>query len=716
MSELRTQDASGLLICQHCGVVLKTRSKTCRDCGNVTSRYSTTVIPVLVINRKPATAPQHLKPENDPLIVERVVTRCKFNEVMTPKIPAFHGSRAFFSDQTHERPGNVPAAPASAPAAAASPRVAANQQEFDPFARSSQSSQPGAIQPVQPGAPQQLPQPGAMQSPQAEPPQQYGSNSNAENQDLLPHERNAQNEDDEPLTEPKNGGRNLLFPDDGSLDSPDFFAAGVNATQSEPADFFAAPAADSSAQDGPADFFAAPTVTPQQQGSLEPGAQQEQSASMPVQDEGPLQTSAQPESPLRAPHANQTSSVSNAPAQNRTTGSDEKVVRQAHPSYMVADHFLLVVQENDGQTISVTQTIDGPENEPVFGLLPAPSTFNLCALQVMPDGSVSLSGSSLSFHDANKEAEFSAPPEVDLAVNIDSRLAFEQGLSRVAALRLQGALGKSGVLGFESQSSDDDLRKKFTRKPVFSETDGDVIQESGTADDITAGPPKIKERSVFKPKKAADIESLNKIESIGDIKPIKPAKNPLAMVGAAVGILAVSATLVFVGLQKFGPLVSESGSIGATLGGASSSSLPKQWHMVLTRTVEVATIYQDFETEINQSGGALSGKGHDAIGDFTITGELKKDNSITLQKQYDTAGYIWPIMFSGQVSQGQSGSFAGGSYFWRKSDQERVQGDWQAMLPQANVAAPTGNPTSPTANPTPSGSVNQMISTPESRL
>ncbi len=62
--------------------------------------------------------------------------------------------------------------------------------------------------------------------------------------------------------------------------------------------------------------------------------------------------------------------------------------------------------DNDGKTISVTQTIDGPESDPVFGLLPAPSTFNLCASQVMPEQSVSLSGDSLSFHDANKEEEF----------------------------------------------------------------------------------------------------------------------------------------------------------------------------------------------------------------------------------------------------------------------------------------------------------------------
>lgn len=708
MIEKRTQTSSGLLICQHCGVVLKTQSKTCRDCGNVTSRHSTTLIPVLVINRKPATAPQHLKPENDPLIMERVVTRCKFNDAMKTKPKVFHGSRAFFSDQTYEHAGGQQQKEAPAqPTAVSNPTP---NQEFDPFARQSGPT-PAMLQPgpapapigqTAPEAPGMFPlasqttpeTPGMLPSatvPASEISPQVSTSTQADGRDTVSSFFEAMTGDDR--SDGQSGqNHSTQAASDANLSAT---APSSNIKlQNDPGGIGAAnvqltndPGPNIAISGEAAPFDVKSPVSPVDAGS--PNIMSQQSNSI-----GEIRNPAA-DSPAPVPTGNQS-----APAR---TGSEEKVVRPAHPSYMVADCFLLVVQEHDGQTLSLTQTIDGPELEPVFGLLPAPDTFDLCAPQVMPDASVSLSGSSLSFHDANqadasnKDDESSAAPEVDTSINIDSRLAFEEGLSRVAALRLQGALGRSGVLGFET-TNNEDIRKKFTtRKGLQAEADEEdavKLKVSGATDEASSGPPKIKERSVFKPQRApVETESLNKIEAIGDIKPIKPKKNPLAMVGAAVGIVAVLAVIGFVGLQKFGEFTSDSTnpSATATTGGV---TLPNQWHIVLTRTMETQTIYQDFTTDVNQSGSTLSGKGRDAIGDFTLSGDIAKDNSINLQKQYDSAGYIWPIMFSGKVGQGQNGSFASGSYVWRKSDQERVQGEWQASLPQAMNSAPN----QPTAN------------------
>ena len=130
----------------------------------------------------------------------------------------------------------------------------------------------------------------------------------------------------------------------------------------------------------------------------------------------------------------------------------------------------------------------------------------------------------------------------------------------------------------------------------------------------------------------------------------------------------------------------------ATTSGA--QQLPRQWHIVMTRMQEAQTIFQDFTLDVEQSGDNLSGKGRDQIGDFTLTGGIASGNSISLQKQYDSAGYIWPIMFSGHVQSSPNGSFASGSYSWRKSDVERVQGEWQAALPSPQ-APQQGMPTLP---------------------
>lgn len=685
MSEQRTQSAAGLLICQQCGVVLKTQNKTCRDCGTVTSRYSTTLIPVLVINRKPATAPQHLKPENDPLIMERVVTRCKFNEAMRPKAKKFHGSRAFFNDQTYEHAGNVAPASAEQVNVANQGVAASNQTEFDPFARTS-----GGQPPAQP----------VPAMPQTAPGAQHDAVSAVNAAEGVPQALPGTSGSAPPAVPffDENSARTVgeQTAESGSIEPASNNEPGSQRSQSESSAF---------------PFDEAPSQTtssPTQSAPVQNPAQFDYFAEAPVHND-PGQNNSTAEVPFNAP--NQSMPGQNEPRAAASgivpakPASDEKVVRQAHPSYMVADSFLLVVQEHDGKTLSLTQFVDGPEQEPVFGLLPAPNTFNICSSQVMPDGSVSLSGDSLSFHDANKEEEFSAAPEVDTSINIDSRLAFEEGLSRVAALRLQGALSNSGVIGFEKSSSDEDLRKKFTRKPSFVTPDRDEVTDMGTTDDVIATPPKLKERSVFNPKKASDVEKLEKIESIGDIKPISPKKNPLAMVGAVIGIIAVLGVVGFVGLQKF----SEFSAGGGSQSVATGTTLPKQWHIVLSRTADVKTIYQDFQMQVDQSGDSLSGKGRDAIGDFTLTGELKKDGIITLQKSYDTAGYIWPIVFSGKVGAASDGSFASGSYVWRKSDQERVQGEWQATLPMAQNAGPQGNLPPTTGNPTPPVTPDQVM-------
>jgi hypothetical protein len=641
MSEQRTHDASGLLICQHCGAVLKTRSKNCRDCGGITSSYSPTVIPVLVINRRPATAPQHLKPENDPLIVERVVVRCKFNAAMTPRPQGFHGSRAFLSEG-----GGAPVQPDlpepdsqnvsgnSAQIAAGASAQAGQSQPADFFAASAPASAAPTGISGEDGSP-------GGQSENVPP----GNGQDASSGGVSPTSGLSENALQGSVPNPEG-----IVPRGNLLEEMGAFSGAVLGNGLAPS--------------------AVPFDSPPNGGQSKSASETQSGQHNPAQGSAPVQ------SDLKSPSANQLGAEGG------------KVVRQAHPSYMVADNFLLVVQDTDGQTISVTQTIEGPEQAPVFGLLPAPSSFNLAASQVMPDSSVSLSGYELSFHDANKEEEFSTTPDVDLSVNIDSRLAFEEGLSRVAALRLQGALGRTGVLGFENPSTTDDIRKKFTRKSNAAEEDSEMI----TAEEAIIEPPKVKERSVFKPKKVADVEPLKKVDPIGDIKPLKAKGNPLAMIGAVAGVLVVVCVMGFVGAQKLGFLSGESGgsAFNATAG---SGSLPKQWHLVLTRQLDVQTIFQDFELDVNQSGSVISGRGRDAIGDFTITGEVSKDNKLTMQKQYDSAGYIWPILFSGQVAPANNGSIASGSFVWRKSDQERVQGDWQATVPQPiNGAAPNANP------------------------
>src|SRR5579885_1244144 len=96
-----------LMICQNCGAVLRQAVRSCRSCGGKLSRHSPTKMQVFVPNSGLQNTPQTLQQHNDPLLVERVVTRCKFNAEMTPKPKVFHGSRSFLES---ERAKQAPAA------------------------------------------------------------------------------------------------------------------------------------------------------------------------------------------------------------------------------------------------------------------------------------------------------------------------------------------------------------------------------------------------------------------------------------------------------------------------------------------------------------------------------------------------------------------------------------------------------------------------------
>lgn len=622
MNDQRAQDPGLLMICQHCGVVLRKRGKTCRDCGGITAGHSPTVIPVLVVNKKPAIAPQHLKPENDPLLVERVVVRCKFNEAMTPKPRRFHGSRAFLFDNGDRTEEEKPAAP-SAPVQNNEPAAEPAGPDF--FSARSQRPNEGQ-QPV-------LAALNDVQDPGVRSPDQTNS--------------------------------------DGAPPRTEELASG-NAPPASTGDDTTSP--------GP------PRQESIVQSLFEPSSNEPQGSS------SESTAAAQSEVPEPAvaggSAASATGDTSPLPQQDsgrQPVSSESKLVRQAMPSYMVADWLLLVVQENDGQTLSLTHTIEGAESEPVFGLLPSSGDFNIAPAQA-PDTSVALSANALSFHDANiEEEDYQQREQQDAAVNIDSRLAFEEGISRISALRLQGALAKSGVLGFENANSKEDLRRKFTRKvetPGSGEEADNAITDEGTE------PARPRERSVFRPKSAlTEGERIEiKPKLIEDEIPTKPQKNPFAMVGAVAGILLVVAVIGVFAVHKLGSLSHGSQPTPATAGGAPrngpSLTLPGRWRVVLMRTQETQTYFQDFTLDVNQNGDSISANSKDAIGDFTLTGEIAGGTSISLQKQYDSAGYIWPIMFSGQLTQGQDGSFATGTYSWRKSDFERVQGTWTASAVQ----------------------------------
>ncbi len=581
MNNKWTQDANaGLLICQHCGVVLRQRVKNCRDCGSVMSRYSPTVMPNLVIQRAPASSPQHLRPENDPLVMERVVTRCKFKDALTPKPRQFHGSRAFLQD-----PGDVQRADESKPmsqtllaegmfADFGPPQPAKGDEKNDFFRAAIRTSEPSARELVS------------------------SSSSSSES------------------TVAQIGA-------DAVVSS----SAEIQRNSSEQV---IAPASDSSLQD------------------VEPAS-------------------------FRGAVAKSESSDA--------TGKTSKIVRTAYPSFMLADSLLLVVQENDGQTICLTQAQEAAAGVPVFGLLPASSDFNIVFVQELPLSAVSLSANALSFHDANNDGDDSDQHN-ESSLNIDSRLSFEEGLSRIAALRMQGALQSSGVIGFETPEGRDEFRSKFIQGPSVS---------NEAEDDDTAGDAllieKPRERSVFNPKRAPLEQEIDigkmRAEAKAAARP-KPKKNPLAMVAAMVGVVGVLAVIGFVVYTKLGEL-----SGGQLMGGATANgaALPSQWMVLLTDS-EGGQPFQSFGVEIRQSGKSISGKGRDNVGDFTLTGEVSKGNIISLQKQYDSVGYIWPILFSGTIGQNQDGSFASGSYSWRKTDEERLKGTWRAGLPNQLMAQP----------------------------
>ena len=574
MNEKRTQDANaGLLICQHCGVVLRQRVKNCRDCGNVMSRYSPTVMPNLVIKRAPASSPQNLRPENDPLLMERVITRCKFNEAMTPKPRQFRGSRAFLSENGDEQPSSAGARDRAVAVADAKPEPPMNALAQGMFADF------GPPQPAKTAEPNDFFR-AAIRTGEAVPRDS--------------DQRQVETAEQKPFAEAHTaGGR----PND---------ASSTSAMLAE---------------------------------------------LLPIND-----VARHPPSPLDKP---------------------SKVVKAAHPSYMVADWLLLVVQENDGQTLSVTRSSEPREGELVFGLLPCSNDFNLVFPQELPPNAVSLSANALSFHDANNESDFERRDN-DSSLNIDSRLAFEEGLSRISKMKLQGGLARSAVVGFETPESPDELRDKFVRKndlPV-----NDLELPDATASDALPEVKKPKERSVLNPKRAQldqeiDIAKM-KAEAKAAARP-KPKKNPMAVVVAVLGIVGVLAVVGFVVYTKIGEFTGGASKSIATTGGA--SQLPGQWHLVLSR--EDGQPFQDFAMEIQQSGNSFTGKGRDNIGDFTLSGELSKGAAVTLQKQYESAGYIWPIVFSGNLTQNPDGTFASGNFVWRKSDVERVKGAWKAGLP-----------------------------------
>lgn len=639
MNDKRTQDAAGLLICQHCGVVLKQRVKNCRDCGSVMSRYSPTVMPSLVIKRAPASSPQNLRPENDTLLVERVITRCKFNEVMRPKPKGFHGSRAFLEEGKGE------------PVAGGAAVEAAGMAGVGSGVAGGAASAPSVTE-----AP--------------------SSDVNAFNARF----------------EPNSGGAQTPVPDPFS------------------------PAAPRPGAQGGDDFFRA---------AIKP--------SEPVPNAPPH---------VDAPVRNETSAPSTKHAPLAESGEQPSLVRKAPlPSFMVADMLLLVVQDTDGHTISLTQAVEGPELPPVFGLFPSSSDFNIVFAQELPLTAVSLSANALSFHDANREGEVSVREDRDSVLNIDSRLAFEEGLSRISALRMQGALARSGVLGFEKAENASELRNKFTTKvalPGVSDSDSDTADgapvsvgvsdepafgdQNAIADDVrdlllpgdTARDTardgaserpivaKPKERSVFNPKRAP-VEELNeeidvqKIRANAKNAQIKhEKKNPLAMVVAALGIVLVLGVVGFIAYTKVGELSGGKAGGSATTSGA--VQLPKLWQLVLTGAEDGQT-FQNFGFELEQSGSQLTGRGRDQIGDFTVEGELSKGDSIAFQKQYESAGYIWPIMFSGRLAQGADGSFATGTYSWRKSDVEHLQGNWVAGVPGTVAPGMQGGQTQPGMQP-----------------
>jgi hypothetical protein len=575
------------------------------------SRYSPTVMPNLVIKRAPASSPQNLRPENDPLLVERVLTRCKFNDAMTPKPKRFHGSRAFLNDS-------------------------GNGQAQAPAER-------GTAQAVQ------------------DPPVEPTSGQSNQAQSVLAQGMFADFGPPEPAPKKMTN---------------DFFRAAIKTGEAVPREPEAAP--ESVREFG---WGEAPVAG---EGAAVQSDERVVSNPRPGDNNGN-------EFPFDQPRSSDSQSQESRRSSDQEITSDQhpagsKLVRNApHPSFMVADWLLLVVQENDGQTLSLTRTVEGDDFEPVFGLLPSMSDFNIVMAQELPPTAVSLSANALSFHDANNEGDF-VSNDHESSLNIDSRLAFEEGLSRISALRLQGALARSGVLGFETPDSPDDLRLKFTRKVSLAE-EAPAVE---SVPDVPVESDKPKERSVFNPKRAP-IEELNahKLKPVKDDSAKKPKKNPLAIVAAVIGIAGVLAVVGFVAYTKLGELSGKSAG-GATAGGA--GQLPAQWRMILTRADDGQT-YQDYIVDIQQNGNDLSGKGRDQIGDFTLTGELTKGNAIALQKQYDSAGYIWPIMFSGHVGQNQDGSFASGSYSWRKSDAERIQGEWRSALPAP--AVPTGQPGAP---------------------
>ncbi len=355
------------------------------------------------------------------------------------------------------------------------------------------------------------------------------------------------------------------------------------------------------------------------------------------------------------------------------SGMDKtKLLRNAPlPSFMVADWLYLVVQESDGKTLSVNHTIEGTELPPVFGLLQGSSDPSICSVQPQPDHTVSLSGST-AFIDADDHVQPSAA--ADQSVNIDSRLAFEDGLGRVAAIRLQGALTKSGVVGFEDPENREEFRRKFTRKPNSS------TEENATADKtveaVTAESDKPKAESKQTKMGQKGRKGLDKVDSRESEKPVKTTKkkNPLAMVGATIGILGVVAVIGFILMSKFA---------SSTDSAQSPGGIPLNWHMRLLISEPYQAIFQEFDVAVsNDSEAVISGKGTDQLGAYTMSGEVVEGVKLSLQKQYDQ-GYEWPIMFSGRMEKGQNGSFATGTFVWRRSNSERIEGTWDASKLQS---------------------------------
>ncbi|MBX9667982.1 MAG: hypothetical protein K2X93_10205 [Candidatus Obscuribacterales bacterium] len=585
----------GLLICQQCGVVLRQRVRACRDCGSPLSRHSPTLMPVLLAGRSTTNTPQALKPEHDTLLVERVVTRCKFNEAMSAKPLRFHGSRAFLEPEGGQE-GGAPSTPEGASTPGSGSFVDSGERSVGvppaPSAPESAST-PGCGSPADSGE-RSAGVPPAPSTPELA---------------SIPGSGNPVNSGER--SPPALRSESVV----GRLRDPaneDFFADTI-ATQPK----------------------SAPTSQPSLQSSTGLSEQKSESAKAP---EGSVM--------------DKTKLLRNAPL----------------PSFMVADWLYLVVQESDGKTLSVNHTIEGTELPPVFGLLQGSSDPSICSVQPQPDHTVSLSGST-AFIDADDHVQPSAAP--DQSVNIDSRLAFEDGLGRVAAIRLQGALTKSGVVGFEDPENREEFRRKFTRKPNSSAEENAATAEK-TVEAVTAEADKQKEESKQTKKSQKGRMGPDKVDSRASEAPKR--KNPLAMVGATIGILGVVAVIGFILISKFA---------SSTDSAQSPGGIPLNWHMRLLISEPYQAIFQEFDVAVaNDSEAVISGKGTDQLGSYTISGEVVEGVKLSLQKQYDQ-GYEWPIMFSGRMEKGQNGSFATGTFVWRRSNSERIEGTWDASKLQS---------------------------------